>query len=86
MHTPTSVKEACAFTFFSARKTHEPLTADEQRSLWGAAPFGRLRVRWSERGVQVVHRTISRDWNHQTVPWSEVAAALNEGRQVRYCR
>lgn len=88
MMTAEQVKNEIRYTTFDKRSTFQPLTADEQRSLWGAVPFGRMRICHNPRrgGVDVVLRTISRDWNYQFVTYQQIADAINRGERVRVCR
>jgi hypothetical protein len=75
-------------TFFETRATFKALTADEQRSLWGAAPFGRMPVKHDARrgGVEVRWQTLSRDYCYQFFTYQQIADAINRGERVRVQR
>lgn len=84
-HTANTVRAAIRYTFFENRATFQALTAEGQRSLWGAAPFGRRQVRHdAARGGFVVRRIVGFGMDFHDVLWTyaEVAALLNKGQTV----
>lgn len=84
-HTENTVRAAIRYTFFENRATFQALTAAEQRSVWGAAPFGRRHVRHdAAQGGFVVRRVVGfgMDFHDTTWTYAEVAALLNAGQTV----
>lgn len=69
-------------------ETHfSTMTAELQRCVFGAKPFGRLRFRHTGNGFQVrVTVDYGRDYDIQHVSYAEVAAAIAEGRTVWFQR
>lgn len=65
----------------------EAMTADLQRCVFGAKPFGRLTFRNTGRGFETRRKVdFGRDYDYQTVTYQEALNAIEENRQVRICR
>ena len=58
-------------------------TAQEQRSLFGFAVFGKKRVAWNGKRFEVYHTTMSQDYIIESVTLGEVADAINERRVIQ---
>jgi hypothetical protein len=87
-YTAEQVDRGIRHTFFETRATFKALSANEQRVIFGAVPFGRMPVKHDARrgGVHVQWRTISRDWCYQFFTYQQIADAINRGERVRVQR
>jgi hypothetical protein len=86
--TATKVAAEIRCTFFATRTSFQALTADEQRTIFGAVPFGRMPVKHDARrgGVEVRWQTLSRDYCYQFFTYQQIADAINRGERVRVQR